>query len=170
MERLLHQLNSVLTKMIGLHRQLLEVVRMEVSALSSADLKEIQEITFSKEALIAAIQLAEGERAKVVAAVSSLDGAEREPYSLNQIIVENQVKHPEHCRQLGAALNALRVLIQRISEQNDENRAFLEASLSHVQRMKGNLVGVTPNQTQTYTQQGQTASAPERSRLIEREA
>jgi len=164
MEELLVSLQNLLNRHIGLHRQLLEMVRQEHEALTQIDLKEIQEITFSKEALIYAIQVCEKERKEVSEklGVQSME-------ALIQALENNQ--RMEQAKGFRSAFTTLKLLIERIKDQNDQNSTLVENSLEHVQNMKKNLLGLSETRSNTYSSQGQAQGSGEsKPRLIEKEA
>lgn len=164
MEELLNTLQNLLSRHIGLHRQLLELVRLENEAIVQMNLKEIQEITFSKEAVINAIQSCEESRRLT----SSQIGVE----SLDSLILSLQDQgRTDLSEQFRTAYSTLRLLIEHISDQNDQNKGLVDHSLAHIQNMKKNILGVADSQNTTYTSHGQSHSASEgRPRLIEQEA
>jgi flagellar biosynthesis/type III secretory pathway chaperone len=159
-----------LQKLIGLHRQLLEACRVEREALVQADLRQIQESALSKQGLIDSIRQAENQR---IDAVTELARRWKRPVrelSLSNIIIAIQGNDPKGAEQLRSAFNALTVLIQRITEQNDDNRILVERSLTHVNDMKRNVLGEAVPKSDTYTPQGQRSGVTGGARLISHEA
>lgn len=163
MEELLNTLQNLLSRHIGLHRQLLDLVRLENEAIVQMNLKEIQEITFSKEAVINAIQNCEDQR-KLVS--EKLGASELEKLILNL----QDAGNTSLSEQFRTAYNTLKLLIEHISNQNDENKSLVEHSLVHIQNMKKNILGISEAQNTTYTAHGQSHSEASRPRLIEQEA
>ena len=170
MERPLNEIYASLQKLIGLHRQLLEICRMEREALTQADLKQIQEATLSKQGTVEAIRRAESTR---INAVSELAMAWKRPLrdlSLPNLIIAIQGRDPHGAEQLRSAYNTLTILIQRITEQNDDNKALVERSLEHVNEMKRNVLGEAVPKSNTYTSQGQRNGVTGGARLLSKEA
>ncbi len=174
------RLHASLQKLIGYHRQLLEIVRAEKDALVSAEMKTIREMTCSKQVLIESIRLEESLRARVVAELAQLWNKNPAELTLNQIIIEIQGEKqsargiaPKLPEQLRSSYNALVLLVKRVTEQNQENAVCVERSLEHIKNMKRNVLGEAAPSAQTYTQQGTRTSPPgagKGSRLISREA
>ncbi len=169
-EKLLDRIYQSLQKLIGLHRQLLETVRMEHEALAHAQLKEIQEAVCAKEALIAAIRQKESERVKCIAELALYLKRPARDLTLPEIIIAIQGTQRAKAEQFRSAFNALTILVQRIREQNDENRGLVERSLDHVQNMKKNVLGESVPRSDVYTNQGQKTGGLSGARLISREA
>jgi len=168
-EKPLFQIYQNLQKLTGLHRQLMETVRLERESLVQADLKAIQTVTSTKQALIESIHQTETERLKFV---SELAMHWRKPYrelTLPNIIIAIQGTDPKGAEQLRSIYNALTVLIQRITAQNKDNSALIERSLEHVHQMKKNVLGETNKKSNTYTQTGQRATGTQAARLISKE-
>lgn len=144
-----------LQKLTGLHRQLMDIVRMEREALTQADVRGIQEASVSKQAMIEGIQRAETDRLK---ALSELAVAWKKPMrelTLPNIIVAIQTIDPKAAEQLRSAHNALTILIRRISESNKDNQALVERSLENIHNMKRNILGESAPKAGTYSQSGQ---------------
>ena len=169
MEQQVSQLYQNLQKLVGLHRRLMDSVRNEHDILVQADVKAIQEMTTEKQMLLESIRLAEVDRIKSVELLSSEWSIPVEELSLSRVIVQLQGTDQKQAEQFRSTLNALTVLIQRITEQNLENRKLVEASLQHVHRMKRNVLGAGAPRASTYTAQGQPAQGNGPSRLISRE-
>lgn len=166
MEELLNTLQKLLSRHIGLHRQLLDLVRLENEAIVQMNLKDIQEITFSKEATINAIQNCEIERKATSEKLgsSSLDGMIMDLQNAGNTVLSEQFR---------TAYNTLKILIEHIAEQNEQNKGLVEHSLVHISNMKKNILGVSDAQNTTYTSQGQTQSSQgdgARPRMIAQEA
>ena len=170
MEKLITQLHQILQKLTGLHRQLMETVRAERDALISADLKEIQIQTFSKQTIIEEIHHTESARLKLMADLAIQWNKPIQELTLPNIIIEVQGTDLKAAEQLRTTFNALTILIQRISTQNKDNRVLVEHSLEHVYQMKKNILGESSPRTNTYTQQGQSVNGPAVSRILSREA
>ncbi len=167
-----NKLHESLQELIGLHRQLYEVVKAENDAITNADVKGTYEASTAKEALIHWIHQAEMSRQAVVHALSYEEKLETRTPTLREIIIHYQVGRPELSQQLQVDLTSLLVLVDRIKKQNELNGKLVEASLKHIQNMKKNIFGETSHQGRTYNQQGQknTASANENGpRLVSRE-
>lgn len=170
MEKNLSDIYQVLQKLIGLHRQLMETVRLEHEALVAADLKGIQETTCAKEALIQAIRSRELERMRATSELSLSWKRPLRELTLPNLIIAVQGGDPAAAEQLRSSYNALSVMVSRIAEQNEANRRLVERSLEHVGNMKKNVLGEAQAAAATYTPQGQKTTGPGGSRLISKEA
>lgn len=166
----LQALHQSLQKLLGFHRQLLDVVRVEKECLTNADLKGVQETTFSKEAIISSIKLTENERLAKTAVLATLLKKRMSDLTLNHIILDTQGVEPKLAEQLRSVFNALTILMQRISEQNKENASIAENFLVHVNEMKRNVLGEAAPQAQTYTSHGTKNNPAGGSRLLSQEA
>ncbi len=169
-EKPIAEIHASLQKLVGLHRQLLEVVRVEKEALIEANLRAIQEATCSKQALIESIKQEEVRRQQQVAELAILLMRPMSELTLLEIAIAVQGEDPRGADQLRSAFNALTILIKRVAEANRENSSLVERSLGHIREMKKNVLGDAQNASNTYTQQGTRSNAPNGARLIEREA
>ena len=169
MEKPLSEIYQALQKLIGLHRQLLDTVRMEHEALIQADVKGIEDCVFAKQALIGGIRQAESERLKAHAELAMLWKKPLKDLNVSQIIIEIQGKDPKSAEQFRTAFNALTILIKRATEQNDANRGLVEKSLEHVHAMKKNVLGEATPRSDVYNQKGCRSDKQTGSRLISKE-
>ena len=158
-----------LQKLVGIHRQLMDIVRAEREALVQADIKEIQNITAIKQGLVEEIHHVEAERVRVVGELAIAWKVSPQELTLPKIIIQVQGKNLKFAEQLRTTFNTLTVLIQRITEQNNHNKKFLESSIAHIDQMKKNVLDESASQTNTYTQQGQRSTPSGASRLISKE-
>lgn len=169
-EKPIAEIHASLQKLVGLHRQLLDVVRVEKEALIEANLRAIQEATCSKQALIESIKQEEVRRQQNVAELAILLKRPMSELTLLEIAIAVQGEEPRGADQLRSAFNALSILIKRVSEANRENATLVERSLEHIREMKKNVLGDAHSSSNTYTQQGTRSNAPSGARLFEREA
>lgn len=166
----LFQIHEVLLGLVELHRKLLDVVEAERLHLSEADLKAIHTITAQKQSLIESIKRAETKRIQVTGEIAVLWQKPLRELSLPVIIAQLKLSDAEAAATLNASFVALSLLIQRISEQNTSNQAFIERSLLHIDQMKRNVLGEAKEGSDTYTQKGQKTSSQQGSRLLSKEA
>ena len=153
------KLHGSLQELIGLHRQLYEVVRAENSAITHADVKLTYEAAVNKEALVHWIHQSEMSRQAVLHALLAEEGIELSSPSLRELILHFQVKNPSFSQQLQTDLNSLIVLVERIKKQNELNGALVQESLKHIHNMKKNIFGETTHQAKTYNQSGRKNQA-----------
>ena len=164
------KLHESLQELIGLHRQLFEVVKAENEAISQADIKATYEASSTKEALLHLIHQAEMSRQTIVYTLSEEQGLTNP--SLKELVLFFQAAQPKTSEQLQSDLHVLILLVERIKKQNELNGSLISASLKHIGNMKKNIFGETTHQARTYNQQGHKneASANEHGpRLISRE-
>jgi flagellar biosynthesis/type III secretory pathway chaperone len=166
----LNEINQVLIGLVGLHRQLLETVRFERTALVDADLKAIESTTANKQILIEKIYQAEANRVKLTTELAFEWKKPLKELTLLNIIIEIQGRDPKGADQLRSVYNTLTVLVQRISSQNLDNQSLLHKSLEHITEMKMNILGAAETKSSTYTQQGQKTNPTQSSRLLSKEA
>jgi len=171
-QKLSEKLHESLQELIGLHRQLHDVVKAENTAISDADIKGTYEAAATKGALIHWIHQAEMSRQSVVYALAQEEGLESKTPSLRELILHFQAHDIETSNRFQSDLSTLIVLVERIKKLNETNGNLLATSLKHIDNMKRNIFGETTHQARTYNQQGQknTASSSEHGpRLISRE-
>ena len=169
MERSLKNIYQCLQNLVGLHRQLLEAVRLEKDALISANLKTIQDITFRKETLIASIHAEESERKRHVAALSAEWREPMRDLTLSRIIERVQGGDLKSADLFRSVLTTLSLLVQRITDQNGENSRMVEKSLEHVANMKANVLGEAARGSDTYAKSGKKQGSASKSRLVSKE-
>jgi hypothetical protein len=161
---------QTLQKLVGQHRQLLEIVRAERENLVQADHKAIQAIIQRKQDSIELIGKTESLRIKQIAELASEWGKPAIDLSLPKLILHVQAFDPKMAEALRSSFHALTILIQRISEQNKDNQKLLQRSLENIYEMKKNILGVASGKTGTYSQSGQRVAGPTGRHLISREA
>lgn len=166
----LRELAQNLQKQLGLHRELLENLRREHQALLNAEMREIQEITYAKEIVLAT--LGQVERDRVAIMEKLVDGRliKELPQSVTQVVLAVQGEHVNDAAALRSTCQALRVLIERITKVNQENSQLAHSALKHLEQMKTNVLGEAQRKAETYTDRGskQTGNARE-SRLLSAE-
>lgn len=168
---MLDEIYQCLQKLLGLHRQLLDSVRLEKEALVNADLKGLQEATYSKEALIEGIRQVEARRSDLLVRLALEWKRPVKELSLSQMAIIIQGRDLKLAEQFRSVQNALAILIDRIREQNQYNQQLVNKSLEHVNQMKRNVLGESVPRSSTYNPRGERASgAPQGSRLISKEA
>lgn len=166
----LERLYLCLSRMVGLHRQLYEVCKMEREAFVAADAKQILEHTQAKELIIETIRHAEAERIRIS---TQLALAWKQPLSdltLSFIIQEIEPFDASAADRFRSSFTALTVLIERAKKLNESNRIFVEQTLEHVREMKRNVLGEAVPQSETYGNQGQKLPQTGGARLLSTEA
>lgn len=171
-QNITERLHGSLQELIGLHRQLYEVVKAENEAVVNADVKLTYEAAANKEALIHWIHQSEMSRQAIVYVLVNEENLDLKNPSLRELIVHYQIKNPELSQQLQTNLTTLIVLVERIKKQNELNGKLVEESLKHINNMKKNIFGETTHQAKTYNQLGQKNQASANSngpRMISKE-
>lgn len=167
------RLHQALQGLIGLHRQLYEIVKAEHEAITQADTKATYEAVANKEALIHWIHQAELERQAISFELNSHEALDAgQSPSLKELILHYQSTNPGLSARLQSDLNALVILVERVKKQNEINGTLIEQSLKHINNMKGNIFGETTHQGKTYNQMGQknqNAGSAHGPRLISKE-
>ena len=169
MERPLVQIYEILQKMVGLHRQMLEITRAERESLIQANLEEIQKVLAIKQSLIEAIHQAETQRIKSTAELAVIWRKTPAELTLKNIILKVQGVDQKAAEQFRSAFNTLTLLIQRVMDQNADNRSLLDQSMEHIQKMKQNVLGESSQKGTTYTPQGQQLKQNTSPRFISKE-
>ena len=171
-QKLTDKLHESLQDLIGLHRQLGEVVKSENIAITNADIKGTYEAATAKEALIHWIHQAELNRQTVVYAIAQEQNLETHTPSLRELILHFQSRDIETSNRFQSDLSVLILLVERIKKQNEINGSLVSTSLKHIDNMKKNIFGETTHQARTYNQQGKKNIATSNEhgpRLISRE-
>ena len=167
---ILDRIYSVLQRMLGLHRQLYDICKMERESIVNLDLKALADHTSAKELVIETIRQAEAERIRESARLSLEWNVPLPSLTLNYIIQEVEPKDSKRAERFRSALTALTVLIDRAKKQNESNRDLIERSMVHVQEMKKNVLGEAVPASDTYGNQGQKVGQTGGSRLLSTEA
>ena len=154
------KLHESLQELIGLHRQLYEVVKSEHEAITQADMKATYEAVTNKEALVHWIHREELNRQAITQRIRVQEGipGDHQP-ALREIISRILPRNADLSSKLQADLQALIILVERIKKQNELNGALVSESLEHINNMKSNIFGETTHQGRTYNQQGQKNQA-----------
>ena len=169
MEASLKQIHEILQRMIGFHRNLLDLVRQQREAIAQAELSRIQEITGSQEFLIENIRLAEAERVRELTGLALVIRRPLKDLTIGELVLLAQSDHPKLSASLQTDRNTLQILVQRIEEQNRYNAALIQDSLGHVQRMKLNVLGEGVPKSDLYTAKAQRSAPIQGARLISTE-
>lgn len=169
MERPLAQIFETLQKLVGFHRQLLEATRVERDALIQANLDEIQKVLAIKQTLIESIHQAEAVRLKQVGELADIWKKPISELTLKNMIVVIQGTDLKAAEQFRSVLNTLTILIQRVIDQNIDNRQLIDKSMEHFSALKNNVLGESVPKGNTYSPQGQTLRNKNNSRFISKE-
>ena len=164
----LQNLIEILKHELALHKQLFDVLKAERAALVDVDLKQIREVTFAKEGLLADIQREEVRRRRWVEGLSDYSGIAAAELSAEKIA---EVFGGLEREQLVNLRNGLRYLLLQARDANLENQKLTENALRESQLMKENALGMGGDRAATYGPRGNMGMAKDRgSRIITREA
>ncbi len=164
----LQNLIEILKHELALHKQLFDVLNAERAALVDVDLKQIREVTFTKEGLLADIQREEVRRRRWVDALSDYSGITPNDLSAEKVA---EVYGGLEREQLVSLRNGLRYLLMQAREINSENQKLTENALRESQLLKENALGMGGDRAATYGPKGSMGMAKDRgSRIITREA
>jgi flagellar biosynthesis/type III secretory pathway chaperone len=169
MEKTLAELYQHLQKLLGLHRQLLDLLRAEKQALVDADVTKIEELAMSKQGLLDQIAFTDELRRRLVASLETAKGATRAPLTLSGVAIIAQGVQVKLGEQFRSVQQALSHLIGRIEEQGGYNRQLVEQSLETLVQMKRNIIGAEAPKATTYSPKGQQSSGSAGARLISTE-
>lgn len=159
-----------LQKLVGVYRQLLEVVRAEKEALVSAELRAIQEVTARKQALLETIRQEETARLKLVTEFAMKWKTPIKEITASALAIQIQAQDMKLADQLRSVSNTLSVMIKRAADQNEENKLLVQKSLEHIGAMKRNVLGESTAKANTYNPQGQKSRGAGGSRFVSKEA
>lgn len=164
------QIYKKLQDLIGLHRQMLEIVRLEKQALIENDLDRIQDLVTLKSGIITTIAYRENERKKIVKQLSETLGKDSGVVNLKFIIEREQELDLQAADKIRNVATTLKMIIDRINKQNNENKELVNSCLKHVAVLKNNVLGGQEAQAEIYTGQGKKVSNADRSYFLSREA
>lgn len=167
---LLAELHSSLQALVGHYRQLLEIVRLEKTALIEADLTAVQGVTHSKEAQLEIIRQAEVKRVGLVQEIALTWKVPFRDLTLNRIILDAQAVDAAVSETLRTDLVTLTLLMERTAEQNAKNKEVCIQSLKHIGEMKKNVLGEAEPKNETYSKKAQKVNSTGGGRLISGEA
>ena len=169
-EKIIDDLVLSLQELVGFHRKLMDLVRHERECLINAEVEKIQEVTFGKEALINCIQTTEKKRVQYCMNLSEIWKIPPQEVTLSEVSIRIQDQDLKKADQIRSVFTVLSVLISRISVQNKSNKVFVENSLTHIRKMKENILGEKEPNLQIYTQKGKKLASQEgSSRILSKE-
>ncbi|MEN9724023.1 MAG: FlgN protein [Pseudomonadota bacterium] len=163
------ELFSQLERLVKLHQQLAELLRVERLTLVSMNLPQIQEVSEQKQSLLHQIALEEAHRVRLIPALSVELGVSAEQATLSPLIQKLQVRDLALAERFVAIRDRLMHLVSEIQSENQSNARFLEASIDHVNQMKKNILGEATPRSGTYSSTGHPQTTAAGSRLISRE-
>lgn len=149
-----HELKNLLSRLIGEHKELLELTRAERLFLTQANVSKIDEVTCQKELLLHQVKNTEQERIEKIQSIAQMLHINDANLKLSTLVDHMYKVDLQLADQLRASANTLQVIIKRIQEQNELNGQFVLQTLAHLDQMKANIIqGLQPNAT-TYSAKG----------------
>jgi flagellar biosynthesis/type III secretory pathway chaperone len=119
----IHQLIESMSKLLKLHKSLLELALRKIGILEAEDVQSLTELLKEEQAHILAIEKVEAERERIVETISP------SKRTLNEILQEL----PEEQRKMLAEITKeLKAVIGRIQEQNELNQSLITQSLKFI--------------------------------------
>ena len=149
----IEDLTKTLKQQLHLHKQLLDLLRVEYEAVVGAKIKDLRDATYAKEAILDEIHREERRRQmwlQELAATVKIPAAE---LTLEKVAAY----YPEQFESLISLRQALIVLIKKAKEQNADNKRLVEVALADTQELKKNILGLTDEKPQVYGPKGQMA-------------
>lgn len=163
------ELHHILGRLVALHRNLVDILQEEYGHMSAVDVKGIAETSHAKEVILAEIWNLEQLRQKSVSGLAVSLGLASGDATLAKIAERSQKQEADKLRAVRDALNAL---ITQAKELNSRNMSFAHGSLSRIEQMKRNALGLTNSAvTENYSNSGARQPVPEQGgRLLSTEA
>jgi len=161
---------QILNRLILQHEKLLEIVDLEKIALSSADLAQVQKLTYEKESLIELIRLTESDRINIISQIEHIFVMAPGSLKVSDLIGKLKGSLDVEAVLLETAFDKIINLIALLSERNQYNKKFIEKSLNLINQMRGNVLKESGVRSETYTQTGQKKTGGSGTRLISKEA
>ncbi|MEW6056015.1 MAG: flagellar protein FlgN [Bdellovibrionota bacterium] len=165
----LQELHRVLEKLVALHRNLVDLLREEFSHMASVDVKGLIEASHAKEAILNEIW--NQEQLRIQAAIELASQCQLDPNTLTLKSIAGYLPAGE-AEKLHNAGTALTLLVTQAKELNSKNMEFAESSLSRIEEMKRNVLGLNNNSIkENYSNSGIRQPMPEQGgRLLKTEA
>ncbi len=162
------ELVQYLDQLVTVYRHLLDIVRKENEVLVAAEMKEIPQITESKEKLVLKVrELDEKWQASAAALAEELKIEQKQP-TLLELSLHFQGDERIKMEQLHSVLN---MLVQRIVDLNKKNEILVRSALSHITGAMDSITN-TLNENPTYKKSGgmEAENKDAQGRLVSREA
>ncbi len=162
------ELVQYLDQLVTVYRHLLDIVRKENEVLVAAEMKEIPQITESKEKLVLKVRELDGKwQASAAELAEQLKIQEKQP-TLLELSLHFQGDERIKMEQLHSVLN---MLVQRIVDLNKKNEILVRSALSHITGAMDSITN-TLNENPTYKKSGgmEAENKDAQGRLVSREA
>lgn len=151
------KLVTSLEDIIGLYRQLLEVVRKERELLVAADRQGLEDNNMLKEQLLLKLKLADASRLRSATDLARLIGADAEAPRLQEL--SQKLGSPAGDK-LRTQHSTLEVMIGRIVSLNKENEEYAQAALKNLNGAMGEIKETISGKS-TYEKKGQVRMGPQ---------
>lgn len=165
----LDELMKNLRHQLALYRQLVDLLRDEKAQVIGAQIKELRESTYAKEAILDEINREEQRRLRWVRDAAGFLGMAESDITME--VIASKLGR-EQFESLMSVKNTLLVFVKKAREMNAETRRLVECALKDAQVMKRNVLGLTSDQPQVYGPKGNMGSAARDNgaRLLSKEA
>ena len=130
MKRAIGMLEGILTRQIGLHRQMLEVGEQKRESIVKGDIAKLEKAVADEKRLIGEVEDEENRRQAVMPLVKSGLGVDAEVEKLVDVI--EKMPEPERTRMMDVR-NELRALLDECQLKARHNAELLKTSLDHVE-------------------------------------
>lgn len=164
------ELRFVLDRLVALHGNLVEVLRVEFAHMTDLDVKSLGEATNAKEVILSEIWNLEHLRIQACEKVATSLGLDAQNATL--LTIANALPEAQDGAYLRQVRTALGLLVDKAKTLNTQNMDFAAASLGHIDEMKRNVLGISNQASQeNYSQSGSMQPLPEQGgRLLSTEA
>ena len=129
-----------LEKLVALHRNLIDLLREEFVHMVAVDLTGVSETARAKEAVLTELWNLEQLRIRSATNLANALGLDAPDVSLLKIAEQLSAPEGERLRVLRTALN---MLVVQSKELNNKNMVFAQSSLSRIEVMKRNALGLS---------------------------
>jgi hypothetical protein len=145
------ELFSILDKLVLLHRNLIDALQEEYSHMGNVDVKSLQEVARTKEALLNEIWNCENSRIRSAEELCFFLEIPIQNATVSSIALQLSHTQSEILKNYRTVLD---MLVAQTKELNKRNQAFAEQSLVRIEEMKRNVLGLNNNNQENYSSSG----------------
>lgn len=162
------KIEAIFNNLVDLHKELIDLAKIEYLNLVEADLKALDEVSLKKELIIGEILKKEDERKAILKAVCGFKNKEK--ITLKALIEKASKTDVQFSKRLRIIHKTLLLLVEQIQSQNKKNHELIESSLNHIQEMKSNILNECSKQTSTYNKKATKDNKTRGARFLSQEA
>lgn len=148
------ELFHVMEKLVVFHRSLCDVLKEEYGHMTVVDTKGLFETSQTKEVLIGQIWSAEQLRIKIAEQMSSSLGNTTSSDSPSTLLEIAKFLPQIESERLTKTREVLQMLVLEAKEANLKNMEFANSSLTRIEEMKRNVLGLNNNNNENYSHSG----------------